>query len=81
MAARRFGPFEIEALIGKGGMGEVFRARDTRLGRTVAIKMIPTHLSGRDELRQRYSAADDSCDHGLASGARQAMDLQLTEID
>ena len=51
---RRFGHFEIEALIGKGGMGEVFRARDTRLGRTVAIKMIPTHLSHRGELRQRF---------------------------
>src|SRR5262245_57816724 len=54
MATQRFGHFEIEALIGKGGMGEVFRARDTRLGRTVAIKMIPTHLSDRGELRQRF---------------------------
>ena len=40
-----FGPYEIIAPIGAGGMGEVYRARDTRLGRNVAIKVMPQHLA------------------------------------
>src|SRR5207247_5088303 len=50
--ARR-GPYEIVALVGAGGMGEVYRAKDTRLDRTVAIKVLPAHLAGNPELRQR----------------------------
>jgi len=50
----RLGPYEILALLGAGGMGEVFRARDTRLDRTVAIKVLPSHLSSNNELRQRF---------------------------
>jgi len=45
VAGTRFGPYEIEGLIGAGGMGEVYRARDTRLQRAVAIKILPAHLS------------------------------------
>lgn len=52
-AGRRLGPYEIEAEIGAGGMGEVYRARDTRLGRTVAVKVLPAHLADSPELRQR----------------------------
>ncbi len=48
------GPYEIIALLGAGGMGEVYRARDTRLDRTVAIKILPAHLSGDDEARRRF---------------------------
>jgi serine/threonine protein kinase len=43
-AGRRIGPYEIVALLGAGGMGEVYRARDSRLGRDVAIKVLPEHL-------------------------------------
>lgn len=53
MVGRRVGPFQIETLVGSGGMGEVFRATDTRLGRTVAVKILPAHLSRNPELRQR----------------------------
>src|SRR6185503_12171018 len=50
----RLGPYEIVAPIGAGGMGEVYRARDTRLGREVAIKVLPQHLSDQPEVRARF---------------------------
>lgn len=53
-AGTRLGPYEILASIGAGGMGEVYRARDTRLDRTVAIKVLPSHLSSNPDLRQRF---------------------------
>jgi len=53
-AGDRLGPYEIVALLGAGGMGEVYRAHDSRLDRTVAIKVLPAHLSSRPELRQRF---------------------------
>jgi serine/threonine-protein kinase len=49
----KLGPYEILAPAGAGGMGEVYRAKDTRLDRTVAIKVLPSHLSDKPELRQR----------------------------
>jgi len=52
-AGTKLGPYEIQAPLGAGGMGEVYRARDTRLGRDVAIKVLPTHLSSNSDLRQR----------------------------
>ncbi len=48
------GNFQILSVIGAGGMGEVYRARDTRLDRVVAIKVLPAHLSQRAELRERF---------------------------
>src|SRR6266567_904939 len=48
------GPYEIQSLLGAGGMGEVYRARDTRLDRTVAIKILPTHHAGNAEAKQRF---------------------------
>jgi serine/threonine protein kinase len=50
----RLGPYEIVAPLGAGGMGEVYRARDTRLDRTVAIKILPTHLADDAIRRQRF---------------------------
>ena len=44
-AGTRLGPYEIQSALGAGGMGEVYRARDTRLERTVAIKVLPEKLS------------------------------------
>src|SRR6267378_749665 len=51
---RRLGPYEVLSAIGAGGMGEVYKARDTRLDRIVAIKVLPTHLADRSELRERF---------------------------
>jgi serine/threonine protein kinase len=51
---RRLGPHEILSAIGAGGMGKVYKARDTRLDRIVAIKVLPTHLADRSELRERF---------------------------
>src|SRR5688572_2392310 len=53
-AGTRLGPYEILAPIGAGGMGEVYRARDTRLDRTVAVKVLPGALAADSEARQRF---------------------------
>jgi serine/threonine protein kinase/Tol biopolymer transport system component len=50
----RLGPYEILSAIGAGGMGEVYRARDTRLDRSVAIKVLPAHLTDKPEVRERF---------------------------
>src|SRR6202045_4576186 len=50
----KLGPYEIQSPVGVGGMGEVYRARDTRLDRTVAIKILPAQLSDNPEARQRF---------------------------
>src|SRR6201997_5234791 len=49
----KLGPYEIQSPLGAGGMGEVYRARDTRLDRTVAIKVLASHLSSSPEFKQR----------------------------
>jgi Tol biopolymer transport system component/predicted Ser/Thr protein kinase len=49
----RLGPYEIVGPLGAGGMGEVYKARDTRLERTVAVKVLPAHLSANEALRER----------------------------
>ena len=51
----RLGPYEILSLLGVGGMGEVYRARDSRLGRDVAIKVLPQHIAATTEDRARFT--------------------------
>ena len=53
-SGQRLGPYEIESPLGAGGMGEVYRARDTRLDRTVAIKVLPSHLAEHPLGRERF---------------------------
>jgi hypothetical protein len=53
-AGTRLGPYEVLGLIGSGGMGEVYKARDTRLDRTVAIKILPAELSADPDRRTRF---------------------------
>ena len=54
ITGKRLGPYEILSAVGAGGMGEVYRARDTRLDRIVAIKILSDHLADRAELRDRF---------------------------
>ena len=53
-AGTRLGPYEIAYQLGAGGMGEVYRATDTRLDRTVAIKVLPEHLADDPQRRERF---------------------------
>ena len=53
-AGVRFGPYEVLEPLGSGGMGEVYRANDTRLNRTVAVKILSSHLSDDPAARQRF---------------------------
>ncbi len=54
-AGTKLGPYDIESLLGAGGMGEVYRARDARLNRTVAIKVLPTSYSADGDRLQRFA--------------------------
>src|SRR6187399_2689571 len=53
-AGGTFGPYRIDTALGSGGMGEVFRARDTRLGRDVAVKVLPSRVAGDSERLARF---------------------------
>jgi serine/threonine protein kinase len=54
IAGTRLGPYQIQSQLGAGGMGEVYRASDTRLDRIVAIKILPSHLSENPEAKERF---------------------------
>jgi serine/threonine protein kinase len=53
-AGSRLGPYEVVAPLGAGGMGEVYRAKDTKLGREVALKLLPEHLAHDPERLARF---------------------------
>ena len=53
-AGTKLGPYEIQSALGAGGMGEVYRAKDTRLDRIVAIKVLPPQLADDSEFRERF---------------------------
>jgi eukaryotic-like serine/threonine-protein kinase len=55
MIDRQLGPYRLLALLGAGGMGEVYRACDTKLGREVAVKILPPHLTAEPERRARFA--------------------------
>ena len=55
LTGRQIGPYQIGGLLAKGGMGEVYRARDTKLNREVALKILPTHLTEDPERRARFA--------------------------
>src|SRR5271169_2421086 len=54
ISGTKLGSYEIQSPLGAGGMGEVYRALDTRLDRTVAVKILPAHLSDSPEAKQRF---------------------------
>src|ERR1700757_2923899 len=54
ISGTKLGPYEIVGPLGAGGMGEVYRAKDTRLDRTVAVKILPAHLSNDPVRKQRF---------------------------
>src|SRR5262249_30940540 len=62
-AGSRLGPYEIQSALGAGGMGEVYKARDTRLDRTVAIKILPDTLAADPQFRERFDREAKAISH------------------
>src|SRR5262245_39648546 len=54
LEGQRIGPYLLSVRVGSGGMGEVYKARDTRLDRTVAIKLLPSHVANDQQARERF---------------------------
>jgi serine/threonine protein kinase len=63
VAGTRLGPYEILTELGAGGMGEVYRARDTRLERAVAVKILPSRLSSDPAHKQRFEREAKAISH------------------
>lgn len=87
-ASTRLGPYEILSAIGAGGMGEVYRARDTRLDRCVAIKILPSHLACSPELKVRFereartlsSVSHPNICHLYDVGSQSGIDFLVMEL-
>ncbi len=71
MVNRQLGPYTIVAPLGAGGMGEVYRARDTKLGRDVAIKILPSHFTADPERRARFAREARTARHAQSSAHRR----------
>src|SRR5256886_17011259 len=84
----RLGPYEVVAPLGAGGMGEVYRARDTRLGRDVAVKVLPQHLSSDPDLKARFerearassALSDPHICHLYDIGSQDGIDYLVMEL-
>ena len=76
-AGTQLGPYEILSPLGAGGMGEVYKARDTRLDRTVAIKVLLAHVADDRDLRQRFEreAGTRACGRTLALPGLMVVDM------
>lgn len=75
-AGRRLGPYEIVSRIGAGGMGEVWRGRDTRLDRSVAIKILPTEFASNAQFRSRFEREAKTISHKGRGGGRPTREHQ-----
>lgn len=79
----RLGAYEIVSALGTGGMGEVYKARDTRLDRTVAVKILSSEIASFPELRERFEreartvASRVSCERVLVAGGRVSANRNL----
>ena len=90
-AGTRLGPYEIVSAIGAGGMGEVYRANDTRLNRIVAIKVMPPHFADDPEMKQRFDREAQTIAglnhpnicvlHDVGTGSVPAREAGLTPSD
>ncbi len=84
-AGSRLGPYEIVSALGAGGMGEVYRARDTRLDCTVAIKVLNSSLAASPELKARLQAATSSGEPVLLrvdyAGAHGGIGATLQQVE
>ena len=88
-AGSRLGPYEILAAVGTGGMGEVYKARDTRLDRTVAVKVLPASLSENPAFRQRFEREAKAISqlshphictvHDVGTGRREYLVMEFLE--
>ncbi len=86
-AGTTLGPYQIESPLGAGGMGEVYKATDTRPDRTVAVKVLPEHVASDPDLKQRFereAKTISSLNHGwviLAQDDDEEDDLDDAEDD
>ena len=79
----RLGPYEVVSALGASGMGEVYKARDTRLERTVAIEVLPSKVSGDPDLRARFereARAVAALDHPHICGIYDVGDVDGTHF-